>query len=445
MDDSRKLDRTWLCSVLFSDIVNYSSQSVELQMRWKGFFNDVLSGALRSVPVDDRVVLDTGDGAAIAFLGDPEPAFACALALRSAYVTATAEDPANAAIRLGINLGPVKLVRDINGNLNALGDGINVAQRIMSFAGPNQILVSRSFFDVISRLSDDYKRLFRYDGVRQDKHVREHTVYELAPAGDGVAAATVVEPPPASNATAPLPVVVAPGPMRAPSKLGMWLGGGALALVLVLLMALLVTRQKPQAPAATPSSESSAAASKAPVEAPSQTTLPAPSKPQQQPVTSAAVHTAGSESRKSMPAQPSVTPMPQTPAPTAPSIPAPNIPSTTIDVAGRWQADVKYSWGPTHTESFDFKVDGNEIFGTASYVRTARAITDGKLEGNKITFTTKSQTMLGEKTYDEKHAYRGRITGDVIEFMLQTDSGYDTRPPEMFTARRVQPNAAAGK
>jgi hypothetical protein len=75
----------------------------------------------------------------------------------------------------------VKLVQDLNGNLNAIGDGINVGQRIMSFADGDQILVSRSYFEVVSRLSDEYSRLFRFEGVRQDKHVREHAIYALVP------------------------------------------------------------------------------------------------------------------------------------------------------------------------------------------------------------------------------------------------------------------------
>ena len=105
---------------------------------------------------------------------------------------------------------------------------------------------------------------------------------------------------------------------------------------------------------------------------------------------------------------------------------------------------MKYSWGDSHPEVMNLKVDQGEVFGTASYLRTARGILDGKLEGNKLTFTTKSQTMLGDKTYEEKHLYRGRVSGDTIEFILQTDSGYDSRPPEMFTARRV-PSAATAK
>jgi hypothetical protein len=82
---------------------------------------------------------------------------------------------------LGINLGPVKLVQDINGQRNLIGDGINVAQRVMSFAKPGQVLVSRSYFEVISRLSQEYAKLFHYEGSRADKHVREHQVYSVSP------------------------------------------------------------------------------------------------------------------------------------------------------------------------------------------------------------------------------------------------------------------------
>src|SRR5207253_8006309 len=81
------------------------------------------------------------------------------------------------ATRMGINLGAVKLVKGINGHPNIIGDGINVAQRIMSFARPGQIVVSRSYYDVVSNLASEYAKLFHYEGSRTDKHVREHEIY----------------------------------------------------------------------------------------------------------------------------------------------------------------------------------------------------------------------------------------------------------------------------
>jgi class 3 adenylate cyclase len=168
--------RTLVCSIVFLDIVEYSTKPVAEQLLLKQAFNKLLSASLENVPARDRVVLDTGDGAGITFLGDPEDALFVAMSLRAA---ARAEATGAIAIRIGINLGPVRLVKDINGQMNIIGDGINVAQRIMSFAQSGQLLVSRSFYEVVSCLSLDYASLFSYVGARTDKHVREHEVYSV--------------------------------------------------------------------------------------------------------------------------------------------------------------------------------------------------------------------------------------------------------------------------
>src|SRR5881394_3912723 len=163
--------RTLVCSVLFLDIVEYTKKPVSDQLQIKQEFNRVLTKALEQVPPRDRIILDTGDGAAVTFMGDPEDALFASMAVR---------DSAGAlAVRLGVNLGPVRLVKDLNGQMNIIGDGINVAQRVMSFARPGQLLVSRSFYEVVSCLSRDYASLFHHEGARTDKHVREHDVYSV--------------------------------------------------------------------------------------------------------------------------------------------------------------------------------------------------------------------------------------------------------------------------
>ncbi|HEV2691578.1 MAG TPA: hypothetical protein VG347_01645 [Verrucomicrobiae bacterium] len=173
------LERTWLVSVLFVDMVKYSTQSQEVQAQWRSRFKNYLGEGLKDTAEHDRVILDCGDGAAIVFLGEPEGAMTCALSVLGNIVLEKGPLPKPMHVRLGINLGSVKLVRDINGNMAAAGDGINVGQRIMSFAGDNQILVSRSFFEVASLLTEGSAALFRAEGVRKDKHQREHMVYEL--------------------------------------------------------------------------------------------------------------------------------------------------------------------------------------------------------------------------------------------------------------------------
>src|ERR1035438_6252238 len=83
-------NRTIMCSVLFLDIIEYSKKSVAGQISLKDRFNSYLSAAIRDMPVTDRIILDTGDGAAINFIGDVEDALKAALSLRKSLL---AEDP----------------------------------------------------------------------------------------------------------------------------------------------------------------------------------------------------------------------------------------------------------------------------------------------------------------------------------------------------------------
>ena len=196
-----------ICTVVFADIVQYTEESVSRQVEMKAAFGEILATALEHTPAADRVVLDTGDGAALCFLGDPEDALFAANSLRSGVIELPEQH--GLRLRLGINLGPVRVVSDINGHSNVIGDGINVAQRVMSFAEPNQILVSRSYYEVVSRLAPDYAQLFQYVGSHRDKHVREHEVYEVH-----------LAPPPGRIAVGPVdsgPVPAADSPILAPA------------------------------------------------------------------------------------------------------------------------------------------------------------------------------------------------------------------------------------
>ena len=158
--------RTRVCSVLFLDIVDYSRRDVAEQIRLKNMFNLVMSSALGHVEPEERVVVDTGDGAAITFLGDPERALYVALEVF--------DNVGELPVRMGINLGPVSLMKDLNGSDNVIGDGINL--------GSGELLVSRVFYDIVSRLSDDYAAMFKMEGSRTDKHERAHDLYSVSKA-----------------------------------------------------------------------------------------------------------------------------------------------------------------------------------------------------------------------------------------------------------------------
>ena len=178
--------RTTIAAVAFFDVVNYSTESNSKQIELKHQLNELLANSLESLGAGERVILDTGDGAAIGFLQHPTDALEAVMHFRNRLMANKFYNYPDLRVRIGIHLGPVSLVKDINGQVNMLGDGINSAQRVMSFASKSQVYVSRTYFDFVFSLSNEYNELFRYRGSQQDKHGREFQVYELLDADEPV-------------------------------------------------------------------------------------------------------------------------------------------------------------------------------------------------------------------------------------------------------------------
>ena len=174
-------NRTWLCSIVFMDIVSYTTHPLAEQIALKNRFSEIVQTTARQYFSEpDLFVVDAGDGGALCYLGDPEDMLFCARDLMQGF---RREKNPVLPVRIGINLGPVKLHTNVAGQPNPIGDGINVAQRVMSFAGAGEVLVSRSFYEVVGCLSEEYSCLFEHIGERADKHVRKHDLYRVR--GDG--------------------------------------------------------------------------------------------------------------------------------------------------------------------------------------------------------------------------------------------------------------------
>jgi class 3 adenylate cyclase len=196
-------NRTFVGSIVFIDIVDYSRKTVAEQILIRERFKGLMTAALEGIDPELRLILDTGDGAAISFLGDVKDALTVSIRMRDylrlANGASVAEAKAanlnrtipifNYALRIGVNLGPVKLQQDNHGHPQIVGDGINVAQRITSFAEADQIVVSQSYFDAISAISAQYAKLLKYEGARTDKNVRAHEIYVVGDAA-GIAGLT---------------------------------------------------------------------------------------------------------------------------------------------------------------------------------------------------------------------------------------------------------------
>lgn len=170
------LRKNVLGTVMLLDLVAYSRHSIEQQAALKERVNDLLTKALKGVPQASRILIDTGEGVATCFLGDPEEALQSALLLRGLLLQKYGK---MLSVRIGVHLGPIRIVFDVNQRANVVGDGINVAQRIVDFAQPNQIVVSRAYYEVISRITDNAAGIFSALGPHLDKHLRSHDIYAV--------------------------------------------------------------------------------------------------------------------------------------------------------------------------------------------------------------------------------------------------------------------------
>ena len=80
---------------------------------------------------------------------------------------------------------------------------------------------------------------------------------------------------------------------------------------------------------------------------------------------------------------------------------------------------------------------GDQGSGRASFLSLPKSIVEGRLEGRRLSFLTRSDEVLGDAPPREvTHRYRGEVEGDAIRFTLEATGGYSRHPPLEFVARR---------
>jgi opacity protein-like surface antigen len=103
------------------------------------------------------------------------------------------------------------------------------------------------------------------------------------------------------------------------------------------------------------------------------------------------------------------------------------------DFNGKWNAQVQGRNG-MQTLVFDFHVDGSTLTGKITTPRGDTDITDGKVDGDNISFTQKLNFNGNDFTIN----YTGKADGDTIKFTRQAGD----RPAVEFTAKRGDAAAA---
>jgi hypothetical protein len=100
------------------------------------------------------------------------------------------------------------------------------------------------------------------------------------------------------------------------------------------------------------------------------------------------------------------------------------------DVNGKWVAQVPGRGGETREATFNLKADGNQLTGSVTTPRGEVQISDGKVDGDNISFTQ-------EMEFNGNHVkllFKGKVAGDEIKFTRQREGGERTQE---FTAKRA--------
>jgi class 3 adenylate cyclase/tetratricopeptide (TPR) repeat protein len=166
-----------MASVLFLDIVSYSLQPMDKQSQLIMQLQDIVKAAEQFKMAsrgDGRLSLPTGDGMAIVFLHDPVAPVRCAI-----EISQTIKRGSSLPLRMGVHIGPVYRHADIKDEINVVGGGINIAQRIMDCGDAGHILLSSATVEVLRQVSASWSSSLHDLGEVEVKHgVRVH-LYNL--------------------------------------------------------------------------------------------------------------------------------------------------------------------------------------------------------------------------------------------------------------------------
>lgn len=159
--------------VLFLDLVGYSRLSVEAQAaRVTELLERVrATRAFQCAEQAETLIpIATGDGVALVFLRYPTAPLECAVEL--------ARTAAHLPLRMGIHVGPITRLQDINGALSVTGGGINLAKRVMDLAGAGEIFLSDTAAALVQDF-DSWQARLSDQGERTSKHGERLRVWAL--------------------------------------------------------------------------------------------------------------------------------------------------------------------------------------------------------------------------------------------------------------------------
>jgi len=103
------------------------------------------------------------------------------------------------------------------------------------------------------------------------------------------------------------------------------------------------------------------------------------------------------------------------------------------DVSGKWTAEVQGRNGNTMTITMNLKADGDKLTGTVSGRMGDTEISDGKVDGDKVSFNVVRE-FNGNQF---KQSYSGKLDGDIIHFTMKMEGGMGGGQERKMDAKRA--------
>jgi hypothetical protein len=101
------------------------------------------------------------------------------------------------------------------------------------------------------------------------------------------------------------------------------------------------------------------------------------------------------------------------------------------DASGKWTAEMPGRNGNTQTSTFNLKASGAKLEGSVTNQRGDTPITDGKVDGDNISFTQ----VMNFNGNEMKIMYKGVVKGETIEMTREVEG---RGGPTTFTAKKAQ-------
>src|SRR5437867_3908735 len=188
-EDVQSLTKTY--HWLFTDIVGGSNPTISTkdQVRKIVALNELIrrTETFRTRDLASTVILPVGDGVAVGFSEYPEKPLRLAIELHKALFRYNESkiDRERLLIRIGIDMGPVYILKDLNGKDNVWGPGIILTRRVMDLCGEMNIFASARMAEDVRKLSPEYNQILHPIGNYSIIHNEELVVYNIYGKGFG--------------------------------------------------------------------------------------------------------------------------------------------------------------------------------------------------------------------------------------------------------------------